>query len=212
MTGGILSDSAILGAVDSGDIEIDPFDPKQLNPASYDLRLGSEVAVYDRWVHSKNEKENPARGWYLSPTSSPVFPATPEDVHDVRLEPKVTRFEIGDGGWILKPGIGYLLATTESVHTKKYVGCIDGKSSLGRLFITAHCTAGYIDPNFRGNVTLEVTVTHSVRVYAGMRIAQIRFHTLHGDVGKLYDGNYKGETSRGPVASRAWKQFERDGK
>ena len=94
------------------------------------------------------------------------------------------------------------------MYSKKYIGVVDGKSSLGRLFVQVHCTAGYVDCGFRGNVTLEVTVTHPIVVFAGMRIAQIRFHTMHGEVGKLYSGNYTGETSKGAVASRAYKQFE----
>jgi dCTP deaminase len=70
-----------------------------------------------------------------------------------------------------------------------------------------HETAGYGDPGFSGNYTLEVTVQHPLHVYAGMRVAQIRFHTIVGNVEKPYAGNYVKETATGPVASRAWKQF-----
>ena len=90
----------------------------------------------------------------------------------------------------------------------RHVPVLDGKSSLARLFVSVHATAGYGDAGFDGQYTLEVTVTHPIVVFAGMRIAQIRFHTMHGEVGKLYSGNYTGETSKGAVASRAYKQFE----
>jgi dCTP deaminase len=189
---GILSDLSICEAVDKGEIEIAPFDPAQLNPASYDLRLGSDAAVYTEWIDYNRGRAEPR-----------------DHALDVKSEPSVTRWTIDEKGIELRPGVGYLLATAETVFTRRYVGVVDGKSSLGRLFVLVHCTAGYIDPNFRGNVTLEVTVTHPVRLYAGMRIAQIRFHTVHGEIGRLYDGNYKGDTSRGPVASRAWKQFDK---
>ena len=205
MTGGILTDLAIREAVDKGDIVIDPFDPQQLNPASYDLRLWNGVAVYDAWVYTCAEDARPDCGNGLSP-----YGAYP--VMDPRKQPRVTKFTIEPDGFVLRPGIGYLFATAETVYSKKYIGVVDGKSSLGRLFVQVHCTAGYVDCGFRGNVTLEVTVTHPIVVFAGMRIAQIRFHTMHGEVGKLYSGNYTGETSRGAVASRAWRQFEKDGR
>lgn len=204
--GGILTDLAIREAVDKGEIEIDPFDAKQLNPASYDLRLGGEVAVYDHWVYTGGEVARPMNGYRLSAYGRD---GEPLPILDPRKAPQITKFAVdAERGFTLKPGIGYLFATAETVYSKKYIGVVDGKSSLGRLFVQVHCTAGYVDCGFRGNVTLEVTVTHPIVVFAGMRIAQIRFHTMHGEVGKLYSGNYTGETSKGAVASRAYKQFE----
>lgn len=196
--GGILTGYAIEHAVADGDIVIDPYDPGQLNPASYDLRLGDDVAVYDAWVLSADELDSPADGKNLVAYDNHVL--------DVKKEPTVTRFIIGRNGWVLQPRIGYLMRTLESVYTSKYVSVIDGKSSLGRLFVQAHSTAGYIDPGFRGNVTLEVTVEHPIRIYAGMRFAQLRYHTMEGAT-MLYQGNYTGEAATGAVASRAWRQF-----
>jgi dCTP deaminase len=202
VTYGILSDRAIVAAITQGDIEIDPFDRKQLNPASYDLTLGDEVAVYDWWVYIGKELEarGTGDGRYLR-----VIDAN--GVLDVKKEPTVTTFKIGPQGWVLRPGIGYLMATRERVHMKKHVGFLDGKSSIGRLFVQAHSTAGYVDPGFLGQLTMEVTVEHAIRLYAGMRIAQIRFHTMVGEPLHPYDGQYKGDTARGPVASRAWRMF-----
>ena len=99
--------------------------------------------------------------------------------------------------------------TVERIHTKKYVPVLDGKSSIGRLFMKIHETAGYGDPGFNGQYTLEVTVVHPLRVYAGMRVAQMRFHSICGEVEKPYNGNYVGDAARGPVASRAYKQFQK---
>jgi dCTP deaminase len=114
--------------------------------------------------------------------------------------------ELPEEGFVLLPGIGYLLHTEERVRTDRYVPIIDGKSSIGRLFVTVHVTAGFGDPGFDGQYTLETTVTHPVKVYPGMRITQMRFHTIAGEVG-LYEGNYTGEGAKGPVASRSFKQF-----
>jgi dCTP deaminase len=174
----ILSDSAILAAVKCGDIEIEPFDPARLNPVSYDLALGNEVLMYT------------------------------QDFLSLREEPMVFRSKFDERGCDLRPGVGYLMHTVERIHTKKYVPVLDGKSSIGRLFMKIHETAGYGDPGFNGQYTLEVTVVHPLRVYPGMRIAQMRFHTILGEVQKLYAGNYTGEAAKGPVPSRAWRQFK----
>lgn len=203
-TGSVLTGAEITDALQHGDIEIDPYDASQVNPASYDLRLGDGVAVYDQWVHTSAEETHPGCGGRLFAHGNGV-PAI-MDVMDVKTEPKVTRFMIGESGFILKPGIGYLMHTLERVRTDRYVPVLDGKSSIGRLFIQVHATAGYGDAGFDGQYTLEVLVAHPVRVYAGMRIAQIRFHTTQGTV-RLYHGNYTGEAARGAVPSRAWRQF-----
>jgi dCTP deaminase len=195
MEHGILSGPAIEQAVKYGSIRIDPFNLEQLNPVSYDLTLGRQVAVYvgwaDRW-----------KGFVDQPLNH---------VLDAHEKPKIETHEIGEEGFVLRPGFGYLMHTEESIWTDTYVPVIDGKSSLGRLFVQIHSTAGYGDPGYLGQYTLEVTVTHPVRLYAGMRIAQIRFHTIKGPI-KLYKGNYTGEDARGPVASKTWKQFEKDGR
>lgn len=195
---GILTDQAVLSAIDRGEIEIDPFDKKQLNPTSYDLTLGDEVAVYDQWVYTDMETMEPLNGSNLK---------TRNGVLDVKEKPTVTKFKINKNGWVILPGIGYLMHTRERVHTKSFVPVLDGKSSLGRLFVQVHATAGYGDPGFNGQYTLEVTATHPIRIYADKRIAQIRFHTMVGAPLKLYDGNYKGEASMGAVPSAAWKMF-----
>lgn len=196
---GILPDHRIRHAVENGEIEIDPYNPDHLNPVSYDLTLGDEVVIYKTWVGFEE---------------TDLFRLSPDErrVLDVKDEPETAKFKIDpERGWILKPGIGYLMHTHERVFTKKYVPVLDGKSSIGRLFMVVHVTAGYGDPGFNGQYTLEVTVTHPLKVYAGMKIAQMRFHTIAATDGveKPYEGNYTGDGAKGPVASRAYRQFKK---
>jgi len=202
MMGGILADSEIQRALWCGDIEIDPFNPKHMNPVSVDLTLGDEVLVYERWVQRGTLDESDV---HLPDLPVPDLPG-PYWL-DVREVPNTIKFKLDAKGVILRPGVGYLMHTAERVHTKKYVPVLDGKSSLARLFMVVHVTAGFGDPGFNGQYTLEVTVTHPLRIYSGMRIAQMRFHTIVGEVEKLYEGNYTGDNACGPVASKAWKQF-----
>ena len=202
-TAGILSDQQILLSLQAGDIKIDPFEPAQLNPVSYDLTLGDEVAVYVPWVWVEKQLTGPEDGRFFQAV---------EKVIDVKQEPTVERFKIDPKrGWVLKPGIGYLMHTRERIRTEQLVPIVDGKSSIGRLFMLVHFTAGFGDPGFDGQYTLEVSVAHPLRVYPGMRIGQVRFHTILGEVQKLYDrtGHYVGKAAEGAVPSQAWKQFQR---
>jgi len=195
---GILSDSAIKQAIEAGNIKIEGWNEAHLNPTSYDLTLGEEVTIYNYFVSAV-----PSMG-----SSTSTFIHEDRLPLDVRHEPKTTSFRIDkDRGVVLRPGIGYLMHTEEAIWTDKYVPIVDGKSSTGRLFMQIHCTAGYGDPGFNGQYTLEVSVVHPLQVYPGMRIAQIRFHTIAGVVEKPYAGNYTGQAARGAVPSRAWKQF-----
>jgi len=177
----ILTGPAIREYVKAGTIEIDPYVPEHVNPNSVDLTLGDEVVIYSR-CGEDNLLLDAARE---NPTATMII-----------------------NGWFdLQPGQLYLMHTVERVYTDVFVPIIDGKSSLGRLGVSIHQTAGYGDTGFNGQYTLEVTVVgHAVRLYAGMRIAQMRFHTVHGEI-ELYGGNYVEEAARGPVASRSWRQF-----
>ena len=143
--GGILSDGQLQAAIELKTIEIEPYNPDQLNPASYDLTLGDEVRVYKRWVLHNEYYKGPKNG-------SDLFPS--ESLLDVKEEPETIAFKMDkDLGWILKPGIGYLMHTRERVHTRRYVPIVDGKSSIGRLFVLVHFTAGYGDPALLSRLT-----------------------------------------------------------
>jgi dCTP deaminase len=193
--GGILSGHEIIAACAREQIVIQPFNSEHVNPASYDLTLGKGVAVYCHWACLIGSADD---GSSLHAR---------EETFDVRREPKVMRFNIGPKGIVLKPGIGYLMHTEERVVAHGLVAVIDGKSSIGRLFMKVHETAGYVDSGFDGQYTLEVTVVHPLRIFAGMRIAQVRFHTLVGRE-QSYAGNYVGNAALGAVPSRAHLQFK----
>jgi dCTP deaminase len=179
----ILTGPAIRKAVARGDIEIDPYDEKNVNPASYDLTLGDQVVELWQPPYAFDVKERWPEG------------------------DMVTR-RISANGFVIRPGRGYLMHTVERVATHRYVPVLDGKSSLGRLFVSVHQTAGYGDPGFNGQYTLEVTTLYSIVPYAGMRIAQIRFHEVSGEI-EWYGGNYAGEAARGPAPSKVHKQFKK---
>ncbi|HWA29161.1 MAG TPA: dCTP deaminase [Lacunisphaera sp.] len=190
----ILTGRAIEARVRSGEIKIEPFRAEQLNPASYDLRLGLNVWVYDAVVRVARHN--------MPPKHLPR-------VLDAREENPGTTTTIGSRGVIVNPGYVYLMHTEEVVCSENLVSVVDGKSSIGRLGVTVHVTAGYIDPGFKGQITLEVaTLGQPVRLYAGMLIAQLRFHELIGEVTSYQErGNYTGEASMGPVPSKSWRQF-----
>lgn len=188
-------------------IVITPFKKGRINPNSYDLSLGGEVGVYPDWVecfpNSKAKVEDGSK-----------FIPIPDAILDTKKKPNYQKFTIdSEVGWVLRPGIGYLMHTAEVVTSSAFVSVLDGKSSIGRLFASVHETAGYIDIGFNGQVTLEVTVKHALRVYPGMRFCQIRFHVPEGEIlnyGKApqTQSHYKGENAKGPVPSMVWKQFE----
>jgi dCTP deaminase len=182
----ILTGPEIRRQIAEGGIRIDPYVPEHVNQSSVDLTLGDEVVTYDM---------NPF-------TNGAVFEL------DARVENKFERKKIGKS-ITLAPGTLYLMHTVERVHTDKFAIMIDGKSSLGRLGVLVHMTAGYVDPGFDGQYTLEVTCVLPVRLYAGMRVCQIRFHTLHGELESYQErGNYVGERAVGPVPSQSWRQFK----
>lgn len=206
---GILTGNAIVNAVEAGDICIDPFDQKnvsfedRLNPASYDLTLGPKVAVYRAVTTGdfKSPSDNHPAGYNLYPSSGFLDAAKPNEVIEHTMEPGKPFY--------LRPGVGYLMHTTERIHTDKYVPIIDGKSSIGRLFVTCHITAGFGDAGFDGQYTLEVVAFHPVLIYPGMRFCQMRFHTMEGEVVSYKKkGSYQGKLAEGPIPSQSYRMFK----
>lgn len=205
MSGGILSGNEIHRRVLHEDIQIDPFKPENINPASIDLRLGDEVRVYDQWVNPDVKDQYPPDGRYFTPNVLSAF-------LDIKNKPSTHAFKMdSDKGWVLHPGILYLMHTLERVHTKNFVPVLDGKSSIGRLGIQVHITAGFGDPGYDGQYTLEVTAVNSIRIYPGMRFCQMRFHSLVGSKSSYQkSGHYTGGAARGAVASKAHAQFHEE--
>lgn len=163
-------------------LEIDPFDPTRIGPNSYDITLDENVLIYEKMlVRPDGEVRS-----FLDPREpNQTFPLV-----------------IPKGGMILHPNCLYLGSTVEFIRCQGLVPWIDGRSSIGRLGVQIHMTAGRGDDGWGGNFTLEITVVHRVRIYPQMRIGQVTFFTLQG-ARKPYTGRYQGD--RGVVASKFWK-------
>lgn len=160
----ILTGPEIRRQIDLGHIVIEP-EPSVIGPNSVDMTLGDKLLVYAQ-------------------RSSGL---------DVRHPNPTQELQISEEGFVLQPGTLYLGSTMEMTYTPRHVPYVDGRSSTGRLGISVHATAGRGDVGFRGRWTLEITVVHPVRVYAGMRIAQITFHEVTGEL-QEYAGRYQGAT------------------
>ena len=174
----ILSDCAILEAIEVGDIVIDPFDRSCLGTNSYDVHLGKYLACYL------------------------------DDVLDARRHNKVERLEIEDSGIVLHPGQTYLGVTEEYTETRRYVPFLEGKSSVGRLGIDIHATAGKGDVGFCNHWTLEISVAQPVRIYAGMPIGQLIYFHVDGEVEVDYASKASAKYNKRtpyPVESMMWK-------
>lgn len=199
----ILTGEEIKKQIDLGNIEVDPLNEDNIQPASIDLTLGDEVRVYSNQIVTQFEKYDQS-----------AIPG--ESLHhdlyhliDPRQPQSTVSFKIDERGFIIRPGILYLMHTAERLHAKNYVSVLDGKSSIGRLGVVVHLTAGYGDPGFNGQYTLEVTCIHPVILFAGMKIAQMRFHTLEGEITDYrWKGHYTGKAAQGAVPSIAHVQFQ----
>lgn len=155
----ILSDTKILKAVNSGDIIIDKFDVAHLGSNSYDVTLNNILKVY-------NQKILDADSVYLD-----------SDLRDVII-PEI--------GIVLEPGELYLGLTNEVIGSDKFLPMLEGRSSMGRLGVQVHQTAGFGDAGFFGRWVLEITVTKPVRIKPNIKIAQMYFTKISGKVKTLY--------------------------
>lgn len=143
-----------------GDIQIDPFDPARLNPNSYNLTLHDELMVYE------------------------------EVVLDMAKANRVRRVPIPAEGLVLSPNQLYLGRTVERTETHNLVPMIEGRSSVGRLGLFVHVTAGFGDVGFCGYWTLEMFAVQPVRVYPGVPICQIFYHEIAGEI-REYQSKYQ---------------------
>ena len=171
----LLSGDEIRNQRKLGNIEIQDFDEKRLGPNSYNLRLAPDILVYT------------------------------EVILDPMRENRTRRLIIPKEGMVLKPGRLYLAKTMEYTRTRNLVPMLEGRSSVGRLGIFPHVAAGFGDAGFRGNWTLELTCVQPVRVYPGMEICQIYYHTIKGKTNKEYNGKYQGSTD--VAASRMFQEM-----
>ena len=143
------------------DIVIEPFDERNLNPNSYNLSLHDEILTYE------------------------------EVVLDMRNANRVRRMSIPGDGLVLNPNQLYLGRTQERTETHNLVPMIEGRSSVGRLGLFVHVTAGFGDVGFSGYWTLEMFAVQPVRIYAGVPICQIFYHEITGDIHEYCSDKYQ---------------------
>ena len=200
----IITGSQIKEAVRHGTITIDPYVEENVQPASIDLTLGDEVRVYTSQVAIDGNMV----GGVLSRPGQSLWPSSAFRPLDPKKELPTTKFTMTSEGFVIKPGILYLMHTRERICATTMVSVLDGKSSIGRLGVVVHLTAGYGDPGFDGQYTLEVTCVHPIILYPGMKIAQMRFHVMYGVADSyITKGNYTGANARGAIPSMSHKQF-----
>ena len=140
---------------------------------------------------------------------NPTFKLYTENVLDVKKENPCITLEMGEEGFVLQPGCVYLYACNERIGVKgNLCAKVEGKSSLGRLGLFVHVTAGWIDANFEGSLVLELVATQPIRIYPNMKICQIAFYeTTEVEVGydKVEGSKYMNQ--EGVVASKMHKNF-----
>jgi dCTP deaminase len=187
----ILSDDEILDAIAATEIKIEPFNRECLGSNSYDVHLSQLLLTYklklDQWY-------NPL----------PIDPA--------EADPAMVEHLIGPEGFVLRPGVLYLGSTVEYTETHVHVPYLDGTSSVGRLGISIHATAGRGDVGFRNHWTMEISCIQPVRIYAGMPIGQLTYHTVKGEVLRDYaskSNSTYGKLARNPrpQPSRMWTKL-----
>lgn len=159
-------------------IVIEPFQSSQLNPNSYNLRLADELMVYEG------------------------------DVLDMKAENPVQRLTIPKEGLRLEPHKLYLGRTMEYTKTDGFVPMLEGRSSVGRLGLFIHVTAGFGDIGFAGYWTLEMFCVHPIVVYPNVEICQIYYHTIQGDYDKYESGKY--QNNHGIQPSMLYKDFKKE--
>lgn len=174
----ILTDTKIKESIENGEIVIEPFKLECLGTNSYDVHLGKHLAVYK------------------------------DDILDAKKHNQVNHFDIPDDGYIIHPGELYLGVTQEYTETHNSVPFLEGKSSIGRLGIDIHATAGKGDVGFCNTWTLEISCVKPVKIYAGMPIGQLIYFCIEGDIHNFYNkkenAKYVGRTVK-PVESMMWK-------
>ena len=185
----ILSDRSLREAIAAGRLVIDPLDDDAIQPSSIDVRLDRYFRVFanHRYTH--------------------IDPAVAQDDLTEMVEPH------GDEPFILHPGEFVLGSTLEQVGIPADLAArLEGKSSLGRLGLMTHSTAGFLDPGFVGHVTLELSNVANlpITLYPGMRIGQIAVFQLTTAAERPYGSRgvgskYQGQ--RGPTPSRYWENF-----
>ena len=186
----IFSDRSIREAIEMGSIQIDPYEPSFVQPSSVDLRVGDSFRVFVNHRYSEIDPRSPQQD--------------------------LTQLVVVDDGdaFMLHPGEFVLGSTLERVKLgEDIVARLEGKSSLGRLGLLIHSTAGFVDPGFEGHITLELSnvATLPIAIFPGMKIGQISFYQMTTAADRPYGSTelgskYQGQA--GPTASRSHQDFD----
>ncbi len=185
----ILSDRSIKAKLESGEISIEPFSTEFLQPASYDLHLDKNILVFDTVKHQLIDIKKP--------------------VEDLMIRHEINEME----GYVLNPG-DFVLANVSEVTgvDSRHVGRLEGKSSLARMGLIIHATAGFLDPGNKLRLTLEIANLSPlpIKIYPRMKVAQIAFEELDEHCERPYgspmlNSKYKGDMT--VQASKMWKNF-----
>lgn len=174
----IFSDKKILESIEEKQIIIEPFDRSCLGTNSYDVHLSKYLAVYE------------------------------DEVLDAKKHNTIREIIIPEEGYVLQPGTLYLGVTQEYTETHNSVPFLEGKSSIGRLGIDIHATAGKGDVGFCNTWTLEISCVHPVRVYEGMPVGQLIYFAVDGNIENYYNKKQNAkyiERTIKPVESMMWK-------
>ncbi|GHV46369.1 dCTP deaminase [Clostridia bacterium] len=175
----ILSGLEIKKQILSGSIDISPYDECFINPNSYNLRLHNKLLVYT------------------------------DEILDMKKPLSTREIVIPEDGFVLRPGTLYLGRTVERTTTDKYVPMLEGRSSIGRLGMFIHVTAGFGDVGFSGFWTLEIQCIQPIKIYPNVEICQIYFHTIEGEF-EQYAGGKAGkyQNNTGVQPSLLYRDFE----
>ncbi|WP_339338312.1 dCTP deaminase [uncultured Oceanicoccus sp.] len=160
------------------DIIIEPYDKHRLNPNSYNLSLHDELLVYD------------------------------EPPLDMKKDNRCQQLIIPPEGLLLEPNRLYLGRTREYTETHNLVPMLEGRSSVGRLGLFVHVTAGFGDVGFKGYWTLEIFCVQPIRIYSDVEICQVYYHTIEGNYQEYSSGKY--QNNKGIQPSLLFKDFEKD--
>jgi dCTP deaminase len=185
----LLSDRDLVAEIKSGQLQLDPFEPSLVQPSSIDVRLDRLFRVFNNHLYT-----------HIDPAE--------------RQDDLTALVEVAEGeSFVLHPGEFVLASTLEVVTLGTQLAArLEGKSSLGRLGLLTHSTAGFVDPGFSGHVTLELSnvATLPIRLWPGMKIGQLCVLRLsspaeHPYGSSVYGSRYQGQ--RGPTQSRSWQNW-----
>ena len=160
------------------DIIIEPFDKKRINPNSYNLSLHNELLIYK------------------------------DSTLDMKKDNEVKKLTIPSNGLVLETNRLYLGRTVEYTETKNLVPMLEGRSSIGRLGLFVHVTAGFGDVGFKGFWTLEIFCIQPVKIYPSVEICQVYYHTIEGEIKNYSSQKY--QNNRGIQSSLLFKDFKNE--